>query len=306
MALYAAAAIPWIIGSTAVSAGVGIYAANKSASAARKNAQLMNDAEGRRLVYNTELWEMGWEQKQLNYNQDKKAFDAKKKNTLEMIAYQDKVATQQYNQQLAINQSKQKALSDEYQRSETLYGGRMRQNIQSEMNAIQQEQAKFQELQQEVSFENEELTIAQMEAAGKLAAEGQSGRSLAKQFQAVVAKRGYNSAKLAETVTSGARNMRTMLMEISLDKQAADLSAYSQRMLKPGKIPDPIKPLPTPVPEFVGPRALTIADKGPQPILGTQYSPSAAASAAWAGALPGIANSLTSGISMYGGYKKWW
>ena len=41
---------------------------------------------------------------------------------------------------------------------------------------------------QEVSFENEELAIAQIEAAGKLAAEGQSGRSLAKQYQAVVAK----------------------------------------------------------------------------------------------------------------------
>ena len=300
MGVYAAPVIPWIIGATAVSAGTTLYAASKSAAAARENAELMNDAEYRRLVYNTEMWEMGREQAQLNYEQDVRAFEATKKNQLQMIAYQDKAAMQQYNYQLMINQYKQKALEQEYKKSEKLYGKRVAQNVRSEQVAVQQEFVKQRELQQEVAFENEELEIARIEAAGKLAAKGQSGRSAAKAYQTLVAKQGFNSAKLGETLASGARNMKYTLQEIALDRDAADLSALAQRMLKPGKLPDPLKPLPTPVPTFVGPRELTDADFGAQPILGTTYSPSAAASGAWATGIAGVGSAIAGGLKSYG------
>ena len=94
--------------------------------------------------------------------------------------------------------------------------------------------------------------------------------------------------------------MKYTLQEIALDKDAADLSALAQRMLKPGKLPDPLKPLPTPVPTFVGPRELTDADFGAQPILGTTYSPSAAASGAWATGIAGVGSAIAGGLKSYG------
>ena len=60
------------------------------------------------------------------------------------------------------------------------------------------------------------------------------------------------------------------LKSISRDKYGADLAAFANKMIKPGIVPDPIKPLAEPVAEFQPPRPLEDYDYGIAPIKGAK------------------------------------
>jgi len=68
--------------------------------------------------------------------------------------------------------------------------------------------------------------------------------------------------------------------------------ADAQRMLRPTKAPDPLKPLKTPISERILPRALEEFDFGPKPIKGvsTVQVPSM---------LSGLAGAASAGFSAY-------
>ena len=97
---------------------------------------------------------------------------------------------------------------------------------------------------------------------------------------------------LNESLASAGRNTASILQEITLDKNSADLAALAQKMLDPGDLPLPLKPFKTPVADFQYPREFTEADFGPKPVLGATASPSAAAGRVWGSAISGIAGSI--------------
>ena len=80
----------------------------------------------------------------------------------------------------------------------------------------------------------------------------------------------------------GIRNARTV----------ADLNAEAAKMLDPGTLPKPPKPIATPTADYVFPKALKAYDFGPKPIKGAKASPSAAAAGAWGAGIQGIAGSV--------------
>ena len=210
-----------------------------------------------------------------------------------LAAYTDKVADQKYKYNLQIRDYQQKSLQKQYQKSEQLYGARINQNEMSAQNAREGANRRFFELQQEVAFQNEDAELETIERQGAQIAEGQTGRGLGKSLQSIAAKRGMQYARFTETILSGATDLESQLKEIALDKSAANMSAWAQKMLKPGVLPTPPKPIPTPVSEYQMPRPLEEFDFGPAPVLGATASVSAAASAAfWGSATSGIGKGL--------------
>lgn len=283
-----------------ISAAGSLIGGSKSASAARKQANLQNEATQRQFEYNTKLWEMGKERTVDDHAFLTETINIKKRNEQKIADYRDAINLSKYNYDLKIQKNEQESLDKQFARSQQLHAARVNQNVRSAQLAIEDEHAQFQELQQEVSFESEDLIIETMLKQGELAALGQSGQSLGKAGQAIKASSGYRQAQMAQTIMSGQANLHHSLREIAADKDAADLQAWSQKMLKPGRIPPPIKPLKTPIAEFQYPDAIQDYDFGPKPVLGAQVSASAAASQAWAGAISGVASAVGGGFNAWG------
>ena len=112
----------------------------------------------------------------------------------------------------------------------------------SAQNAREGANRRFFELQQEVAFQNEDAELAMLEKRGAQAAKGQAGKSLGKSFSTISYRRGVQYARFTETIVSGATDLESQLREIALDKSAAHMSAWAQRMLKPGVLPKPPAP----------------------------------------------------------------
>ena len=285
----------------AVVSSVGsIIGGAKSASAARKQANLQNEATQRQFEYDTKLWEMGKERTIADHAFLTETINIKKRNELKIAKYRDEINAQKYGYDLKIWAAEQKSLDEQFKRSEQLFAARSNQNARSAQLAVEDEHHRFKELQQEVSFENEDLILESIMKQGQLAALGQSGRSGTKAAQAIRYSEGYRQAQMAQTIISGATNLHHSLREIAADKEAADLQAWAQKMLKPGKLPPPIKPIATPVAEFQYPDALQEYDFGPAPVMGARVSASAAASQAWAGAIQGVAGAAGSAFNAWG------
>ena len=134
---------------------------------------------------------------------------------------------------------------------------------------------------------------------GAARARGVSGRSAEKAIQSELAAYGRNEAILAESLLSGVRDVNTTLKQIGQDKQSANLAAFANKMLDPGKLPMPIRPFKTPRAEFQGPRPLEAFDKGVEPIMGGYTDPATASAAAWGASIPGIASAASSGFKAW-------
>ena len=277
----------------AISIGTSIFGGMKASSAAKKQAKAQNEAAWKQFEYNTELWEMSKDKLKADHAYLIDKIDIAKKNEMMLAAYTDKVADQKYKYNLQIRDYQQKSLQKQYQKSEQLYGARINQNEMSAQNAREGANRRFFELQQEVAFQNEDAELETIERQGAQIAEGQTGRGLGKSLQSIAAKRGMQYARFTETILSGATDLESQLKEIALDKSAANMSAWAQKMLKPGVLPTPPKPIPTPVSEYQMPRPLEDFDFGPAPVLGATASVSAAGSAAfWGSATSGIGKGL--------------
>ena len=96
---------------------------------------------------------------------------------------------------------------------------------------------------------------------------------------------------LNEGIASAGRNTKAMIDQIKDDQYSADLAAWAAKMLDPGELPMPLKPLKTPRAVFQDPRELDpIVDKGPAPVLGAYTSNYAGSN--WTTGLSSIAGSI--------------
>ena len=99
---------------------------------------------------------------------------------------------------------------------------------------------------------------------------------------------------LNASMDSNDRNARAALNEIIRDKTSADLTAFASKMLDPGVLPMPQKPMDLPELDFELPRLMNEFDFGPQPVKGVMASPGAAAASAWGSSIQGILGSAGS------------
>ena len=285
----------WVI-PTVIGIGSSIISGNKQAAAGRKQAQAQNDAVDRQYGYDVEAYNMNNARLQAQWAYTNESIRLKERNEAKLADYQDAVAEQRYNYDLTIRDQRQASLDQQFLKSEDIYNRQVSLNSRTAHDARTDELEALQEIEREAAFENQDLLIQTLLNEGKYRARGVSGRSASKIAQTFIATRGRQQAILTETVMSGRRNTRSALKEIARDKYGADLAAEAQRMLEPGELPMPLRPLPTPRADFMYPQPLQPYDFGPEPVAGAYANVSAASDMGWATAMSGIASAATAAI----------
>ena len=286
----------WNIVAPIVSAGVGLWGASKSASAAKKQANLQNEATERQFEYDNKLYDMTVEQMKAKHAFAVKETALKRKNEGNAAAYRDAVNAQNYQQQLMIRNMEQDSLDAQFRKSNELYAMQMGYNERAASLAAENEQKKLEEIHAEGAFSAQEQRLKLLEAEGKQRAIGQSGTSVGKTHQSIAANFGSQIAALNAGLSSANSAARAALEEIKNDKFSADLAAFANKMMDPGELPMPVKPIPSIVTEYLDPMELQDFHFGPRPVKGAMVSASAAASQAWGSSIPSI---LSTGLNVY-------
>ena len=274
-----------------VAAGAAVVGAISGKKSADKAAKTQNEYTQRQFEYDTEMWEMGKEKLAADWEFAYDTYELRKKNEQKIADYTDEMNLRRYNYDLKIVKSQNEANKKAYAKSEYLYGQQLNFNKAAAAGAAEEALIKQQEINQEIAFNNEDSIVKAIEANGELAATSQAGGSASKQAQALLAAKGRNEAQLSESLFSSNRSTYMALKSISRDKYGADLAAFANKMVKPGIVPDPIKPLATPVAEFQPPRALEDYDFGVAPIKGAK---------AHGGSWLGVASSAVGSIAGIG------
>ena len=278
----------------------GIIGGNRAANAAAEQADKQNEATIRRYQYDTAKYDLDRQQIRANRNFAVQEILAKQRNENRVADYRDASAAQQYNYNLAIRNSQQAANEAAFERSEEIYGEQLDLNARSAQTGYENEARALEEIHTERAFNLQDAHLEALIAEGKLRARGVTGRSAMKGYQVTAADFGRQAAQLDEAFSAAGRNSRAVFQEIATDKASADLAAYAQRMLDPGDLPMPLKPIDTPRAEFLLPRALGEFDFGPEPVMGAMASPSAAAGRVWGSTISGIAGSIGGTLTSYG------
>ena len=284
------------VAGAALGASVGgqIHGTSQSAKAARESAKKSNDATERAWAYNTELWEM--EKQKLQRDRDFKyeTVEIQARNELTAAQYRDNVNLQAYGRELQIRNMEQASMDQQFLKSNNIYDVQTGLNAAAAQGAREDELRKFQEIDAESAFDQQEARIEYLEAEGRLRARGVTGRSAGKVSQSAMAKFGSSMAVLEESMANATRNTRAALAEIGRDELSANLTAFANKMLDPGVLPEIPEPFATPLTEWQYPDELEDFDYGPAPVLGAMKSPSAASQMVWGQGISSIAGSIAS------------
>lgn len=289
-----------LVGIGAVAAGAAAGAVfmggQKSAQAAREQANKANEASERRYWYDVENWNLQKDKIEADHAYAKETVMIRRANERRLADYKDASAAAQYNYDLQIRNARQASNDAQYAKSENIYGIQLDLNQESARAGKDQERRTLEDIEREATFDASEEALQTILNEGKLRARGIKGRSIAKGKQATLGDYGRSMALLSESVSQAGRNSRAVLQEIERDHFSADLTAYAQKMLKPGTEPMPVKPFATPVATFQDPRELGEFDFGAKPVMGAQMSPNAAANQVWGSTISGIAGSAMGSV----------
>lgn len=253
------------IGGTAL----GAWNNKKSAD---KQAKAQNEYNERQFAYDTIVTERTNDKMDADYAYAYEGYEINKRNQEQIARLTDEKNLRRYNYDLQIRNAQQKAQEQAYAKSEKLFHMQTGYNRQAEQDARERTLIKQKETNQKAAFDNEDSVIQAIQAQGKLAALGQSGRSSTKAFANIAAEIGRVESKLVESLVSSRQNTALTLREISRDRYGADIAAFANRMLKPGELPMPIEPVKTPITELQAPRPLEGYDYLPDPIMGVKAS----------------------------------
>ena len=268
-------AFPW----AAVSAGVsilGAFGARNDAKKARNKEEAY--LEKKYLEYDLPGWEFGKQRLVANRDEQIRQIQLAARNELKLAEFKDKNNLRNYQQRLKIANYEHQAKMGQFRKSESLYHravgeARDQKRIQDEEN-----RAKF-------AYQNEDRILESIRLKSEMMAKGQTGMSSVESMQSQIAESGSELAILSRNMMSADRESRMQLRTFMTQADA-------QRMLRPTKAPDPLKPLKTPISERILPRALEEFDFGPKPIKGvsTVQVPSM---------LSGLAGAASAGFSAY-------
>lgn len=257
----------WVIPvvSTVVSGVLNNRAKNKAADHAEEAAK-------RKLKYDTEHNEARWKKLNADRAHIIEGNRIKALNEERLASYKDATNLQQYNLQLAIRDREQTNIKNQLAKSDELYDKTTSFNAKAAQSATDSEWRKLDEIHTEASFDVQEQRLEYLQKEGSIRAAGASGRSTGKVQQSAMASFGQQVAMLNEGIASAGRNTKAMIEQIKDDQYSADLSAWAAKMLDPGDLPMPVKPLLTPRAIWQDPRELQDFDKGPDPVLGAYTS----------------------------------
>ena len=273
---------PW----GALVSGLGILSSRSDASKARSKEEaymLKKWAE-----YDVPGWKMDGQRLIANRDEKIREIQLAARNELKLAEFKDKNNLRNYHQRLKIANYEHQAKMGQFRKSESLYHRAVGE-------AIDQKKIRDEETRANFAYQNEERIVESIRLKSELMAKGQSGQSAVENFQSQIAESGSELAILTRNIVSADRESRMQLRTFMTQADA-------QRMVRPTKAPDPLKPLKTPISERILPRALQEFDFGVKPIKGIAATPvpsmfSTVASAASAGF--SAYNSMTEGTSSF-------
>lgn len=244
---------PW----GAVVTGLGILSSrNDSKKAANKEEAYMLKKWAE---YDVPGWKMDGQRLIANRDEKIREIQLAARNELKLAEFKDKNNLRNYHQRLKIANYEHQAKMGQFRKSESLYHravgeARDQKRIQDEEN-----RAKF-------AYQNEDRILESIRLKSEMMAKGQTGMSSVESMQSQIAESGSELAILSRNMMSADRESRMQLRTFMTQADA-------QRMIRPTKAPDPLKPLKTPISERMLPRALEDFDFGVKPIKGIASTP---------------------------------
>jgi len=230
----------------------------------RSSAKSQRRAEERFLQkkydeYDLPGWEFGKQRLIANRDEQIRQIQLAARNELKLAEFKDKNNLRNYQQRLKIANYEHQAKLGQFRKSESLYHRAVGE-------ARDQKRIRDEETRANFAYQNEDRIVESIRLKSELMAKGQSGQSAVENFQSQIAESGSELAILTRNIVSADRESRMQLRTFMTQADA-------QRMLRPTKAPDPLKPLKTPISERILPRALQEFDFGPKPIKGAATTP---------------------------------
>ena len=241
-----------------ISAGLnflgGLSARSSARSArAREEAFLKKKYE----EYDLPGWEFGKQRLIANRDEQIRQIKLAAHNELKLAKFKDANNLRNYQQRLKIANYEHQAKLGQFRKSESLYH-------RSVKEAMDQKRIRDEETRANFAYQNEDRIIESIRLKSDLAATSQTGQSAVSEMQSMIASEGREISILTRNIISADRESRMQLRTFMTQADA-------QRMLRPTKAPDPLKPLKTPVSDRILPRALEEFDFGPKPIKGVSF-----------------------------------
>ena len=170
--------------------------------------------------------------------------------------YEFETAVRNWNYQTEIQDFQYLQAAKQFQGSVEATQEQLTYNSVAQQQAVESEQAAFNEIMAQDAFQREGMLIEQLQNEGK-AAMMQAGGSRTKAIQSTVAEVGRNSAILRASLMSAGVQSQRNLRDIAMSRYADDIKARNAMMIAPERLPDIPKPTMAPERIFVEPMAAT-------------------------------------------------
>ena len=277
------------------SLGLGVYSAIAGANAAQKAQDAAvaaaNTAKDKQWKFDLQAYKLNKQKILKQYGDTIKKIDLAAKNEQALANYKDANALDSYAQALKIKDLQQLAQNNAYLKSEQLYKTQLSLNEQAAQYAKETQFAALQEEVAKFAAANNNLIIENMLNSAKAVAKGTSGNAAVKTAQAFVAAQGGKQAMADKSLSSLQQSSLLQLQKLQQDKNAADVTAFAQKLLPPQEIPDPITPYETPLTEYIYPDPPSKFDFGPIPQQGVMNQTQNVWANTFSQVLPGITQS---------------
>ena len=271
-----AAAVPWLIGATVVSAGASVASGIGGAqNAAQQNARAEANYEAQKKAQE--------EQARRTNEYNKRVFEADKENYKRQREYEWQTAIKQWQYNSEIQDYQYLQTARQYLSSVENTEQQLQYNSVAAREAQESEQASLAEILNSDAFQREGLVIERLQNEGR-AALLQAGGSRTKALQSTVAESGRNAAILTASLISAGQQSQRNMRDIELSRYADDLKARNAMMIEPERLPDIPQPIKPPERVFVEPME-AVAGFTPAPMQQSIFAPimSGVAGAAQAG-----------------------
>ena len=272
---------------------MGIAGANASQKAQEEATAAKNSAIDKQWKFDLQAYKLNKQKILKQYSDTIKKIDLAAKNEQILANYKDANALDSYAYALKIKDLQQAAANNAYQKSEKLYETQLSLNAQAAQYAKETQFAALQEEVAKFAVANNNLIIENLLNSSKAQVKMASGGSKVKANQAFLAAKGAKQALSDKGLGSLQQNALLQLQKLQQDKNAADVSAFAQKLLPPQEIPDPLVPYKTPLSEYQYPDPPTKFDFGPIPQKGVMNQTQNVWASSFADYLPNIASSAT-------------
>ncbi len=272
-----------------VSVGLGLFGAKKSADSAKSAAEAQNKQIEATYKYDLQKWKMDKKAAQEKHAFYIKQLKTNAANEKALAKYKDKTNLQNYNYLVKQIDLQQELNDKAYKKSNDIYKSQLKINALEEDIALNNQLRALDEIRTENRYEQQDAYLEALEARGQVLALGQTGNTTDKRVNATTMEKGTRLTLLELSLSNATMASQSAMVDIRNARTVGDLNALAAKMLDPGTLPKPPKPIATPTAKYVFPKALQAYHLGPKPIKGAKASPSAAAGAAWGAGISNIA-----------------